>query len=293
MTQFTLDDLGYLAGLRPRESFKDGECYAVPQWLPDWRDDAFYKSLEGLSGKQYAWEFLRRNPEYQEDWRRLHAIPQECRYSSPDADSVMDYYFASPPSLPGETRREWVERVKDGTSMPIGMWLKQHYHLAWMVLPCHGIEHVPHIHFTAGVGYVASERKDEKVSIEPGRLGEALVRFNLSMPLGPQLENVKRTMERYAAALERKGLIVRDKPKFDWSVLPQYLRILDARASSPKPTFMEISGTVYPGMEGSEARVKKGYQTALEFSRHRYWQMAIQTRRNLKERAEREGKRRR
>jgi len=34
----------------------------------DWRDEDSYSDLEGSTAKQWAWEFLRRNPEYREAW---------------------------------------------------------------------------------------------------------------------------------------------------------------------------------------------------------------------------------
>ncbi len=35
---------------------------------PDWRDPDAYRFTQDLNGAQWAWEFMRRNPEYQKDW---------------------------------------------------------------------------------------------------------------------------------------------------------------------------------------------------------------------------------
>ena len=40
------------------------------QSLPDWRDPSCYGYIAELTFPQLAWEFLRRNPEYQRDWKR-------------------------------------------------------------------------------------------------------------------------------------------------------------------------------------------------------------------------------
>ena len=40
-------------------------------WLPDWRDASRYPPVEGTSGTRWAWEFLRRNPEYQKAYSEL------------------------------------------------------------------------------------------------------------------------------------------------------------------------------------------------------------------------------
>jgi len=38
--------------------------------LPDWKDISQYPKAGAVSNDRLAWEFLRRNPEYQKDWRR-------------------------------------------------------------------------------------------------------------------------------------------------------------------------------------------------------------------------------
>jgi hypothetical protein len=40
-------------------------------WLPDWRNASPYPDLKNTGGQQWAWEFLRRNPEYQRLRARL------------------------------------------------------------------------------------------------------------------------------------------------------------------------------------------------------------------------------
>jgi len=46
--------------------------------LPDWRQPQNYSYTESLSVEQWAWEFLRRNRGYQQDWQSL-----EARYGEP------------------------------------------------------------------------------------------------------------------------------------------------------------------------------------------------------------------
>jgi len=41
----------------------------IPDWLPDWRDDSQYPHPKTTPLKQWAWEFLRRNPAYQKQWQ--------------------------------------------------------------------------------------------------------------------------------------------------------------------------------------------------------------------------------
>ena len=46
----------------------DGE--ADPSSRPDWRDAAKYEYTQALSSEAWAWEFLRRNPEYSDAWSK-------------------------------------------------------------------------------------------------------------------------------------------------------------------------------------------------------------------------------
>src|SRR5438477_241770 len=46
---------------------------AIPDWLPDWTKQHQYPDPKTTSSRQWAWEFLRRNPEYQRLWYELIA----------------------------------------------------------------------------------------------------------------------------------------------------------------------------------------------------------------------------
>jgi len=48
----------------------------APAWLPDWRNESEYTD-HGDDLEAWAWEFLRRNPDYQADFARWAALPEE------------------------------------------------------------------------------------------------------------------------------------------------------------------------------------------------------------------------
>jgi hypothetical protein len=39
-----------------------------------WRSDERYKSLDGCSAPDLAWEFLRRNPDYRSEFKQTHEV---------------------------------------------------------------------------------------------------------------------------------------------------------------------------------------------------------------------------
>ena len=51
----------------------------------DWRNPEDYSFAQGLNGAQWAWEFLRRNPRYQEEGSAFHEVWQllERAYGRP------------------------------------------------------------------------------------------------------------------------------------------------------------------------------------------------------------------
>ncbi|HEV3444258.1 MAG TPA: DUF6499 domain-containing protein, partial [Gemmataceae bacterium] len=59
---------------------------SVPSWLPDWTDATKYPDSKKTSGRAWAWEFLRRNPEYQKTWDQFAmqtaSFPQKYFYKA-------------------------------------------------------------------------------------------------------------------------------------------------------------------------------------------------------------------
>jgi len=63
-----------------------------PDWLPDWKDVTKYPDPKEkkLSGRVWAWEFLRRNPQYQELWEQFAALPSGPIYEGHSAQAYLD-----------------------------------------------------------------------------------------------------------------------------------------------------------------------------------------------------------
>ncbi len=48
---------------------------------PDWRSPDYVEALKDLDRAGFAWEFLRRNPAYRDDYDRIDEDPQESELS--------------------------------------------------------------------------------------------------------------------------------------------------------------------------------------------------------------------
>ena len=51
-----------------------------PDWLPDWKDKIKYPDPKKATGRVWAWEFLRRNPQYQQLWEESTALPKPVNF---------------------------------------------------------------------------------------------------------------------------------------------------------------------------------------------------------------------
>ena len=49
----------------------------TPDWLPDWKDSKNYPNPDEADNSQWAWEFLRRNENYQADYQKYSTQPRQ------------------------------------------------------------------------------------------------------------------------------------------------------------------------------------------------------------------------
>ncbi len=69
----------------------------IPEWLPDWEDKKQYPDPGTTSSRQWAWEFLRRNPEYQQDYSFLMVVSENS--TLPFLPSPYEYQMKKGASL--------------------------------------------------------------------------------------------------------------------------------------------------------------------------------------------------
>ena len=83
-------------------------------WLPDWRDESAYPAPNALSARHWAWQFLRRNPDYQADfarWQDLVATLPEKQEALPKLHEDLRFFILDPPAEDGETYNNYIKRV--------------------------------------------------------------------------------------------------------------------------------------------------------------------------------------
>ena len=242
----------------------------IPSWLPDWKDESQYKD-HGDDYNKWAWEFLRRNPEYQADWDEV-TEGRPARNPHTDESWAWDLGFVwtgdGPPKgaykkalelgkkwglfhgpivNPGHVRMEVGSSGPTKHPMPYTIWSRDEHEL--------GIEvkiHLPSI-------------EDVK---------NATVIFDLRLDIERQLSAVQKSLERCQQILVDEGVITLHKTDPQIQLYKTYLRLLDAHTThGPDMSHLEIAKRLLPDPvdenssiqhELIRSRVKKQYNKAKE-----------------------------
>ena len=173
----------------------------ITDWgIPDWRDASAYPTL-GLEGDQTAlpdffwkWEFLRRDPQYRQDWQthRRQAHPKVLAFSREDDQTLerdVDFY-------PEEYPEIWPE--------------------VWRLIRVYGLARLPH----PGLA------RPNLLSFRAVPEDEVLISIDLAQSLRPQLDNYFRYLKKHQKHGYQKLKRTREVDRQKWPLL---LRILDAR----------------------------------------------------------------
>lgn len=244
--------------------------------IANWTTPSEYPKWNSTSLLRFAWEFLRRNPEYQKDWADYIGI---CRgiiphfdphveLSADDYDTLEnhpDYARCDPPRLAGENERAWLDRVGGGAWMPLHSWYAKRWGLVHdFPDPFYAYEKLP-LGLSLTIGFknspgacVVTEHWEgfKETRFLSTRTKLALA-FDFSLPIKPQLDVAKRYLENHQRWLIKNGVVeaVPNKiPRKEWVT---YLRLLDADAVNAKPKKMaellyKDTENSYPDYGGSK-----------------------------------------
>lgn len=117
-----------------------------PYAIHDWQDSDHYSAADQLDVVQWAWEFLRRNPEYQRLWDLFDSLPDAIDLE--DGSSMVkcgkwkgtpwgDFaflrdgagWYADPEPIPGERLSQYEARCQGGAIMPFADYLHRRFKL--------------------------------------------------------------------------------------------------------------------------------------------------------------------
>lgn len=242
----------------------------------DWKKSADYEDLKKLKSDRWAWEFLRRNPNYIRKWEK--ELPLELErikklLSSPeakDAPYLEGYRKNTPESshfiIPGRSLSEYFKRwgilnlVNPEQDWPFPSPFHQFSSFA------HGTVRGGNV---GGGKYLNENPFGPYISIV----------FDITRPLKPQIANAQKVLLENQKNQVKEGKIrvntVR-KHKDNWI---EYLRILDAKAEKVKNNeiardmFPNLSNE-YPDYQGNQ-KVRKSLKAAEYLIKKGYREIAM------------------
>jgi len=207
-----------------------------PEWLPDWKDKSQYPDPKEATGRVWAWEFLRRNLQYQQLWEEYAALPPGPIYHGHSANLLMDIekrfeqdFGVRNPAPPAMTTTgsDFKWRPKFISQNP------RHW-----VLPVN----------------ISNEDEFEKPGIDLEDPAEVVVKFDLRSQIKPQLDYVAKLLKKEVKRLTKTGALS-GEPHALVHRYQGYLRALDAKLNgiSNKTIGKEILGMKDPEYQKSSA----------------------------------------
>lgn len=226
----------------------------MEKWIPNWRDPKQYPDSAKTSMHQWAWEFLRRNPEYVNDFKEYSDGPIYTNYMDflNDYDMCISgnkpltkYISVNNQTYPGEYIQDVFQRTPGEKEFrTIYQTIAERYgfmYLSQTQLPDPAKEYnklgQPLFFNSVNIRIVDGRMLDGK-NVDQGLLdrdvckNQVMVTFNLDLPIKKQLEQANRHLQAsrtmYLDKYQIKQAVV---PKNIKKMFPFYLMVLDGDAN--------------------------------------------------------------
>ncbi len=193
--------------------------------MPDWQNATHYQFSESLSADEWAWQFLRRNPDYRADWHWFHTTwtALEADYGCPPKRDFQQW------QRDPRAYREAASNHGETELLLIECWMGQKW--GFYKFPIDPNNTCPQ----PGGELLWRPQSTEPQLVEATDmewLGEDHAKvaygFDLSLPLGSQIEQAQRVLRLLQKQRSKQGSITLEIPRqrqHDWTC---YLRYLDA-----------------------------------------------------------------
>jgi hypothetical protein len=266
-----------------------------PDWLPEWEDATQYPDPNTTSPRQWAWEFLRRNPRYQQLWdERIgpHFDPKRW-YNDPILEILRNDQY----------QRQWNELIPAASRSEV---FEQQFGIRSFPPPHSMSSADPNFDLLGPrfvIDFLYFRRKparrhwprDQPFEInETLSDGDVFIRFNVRSPTEPQLDKAKAILEQQKTYLKEMGDVEPlTSGKVRTDQYRDYLRLLDANTSgalyenASVEVLDEIADKIYVKKRHSkrleQLRVLNGLKAAILLRDRNYLNMMI-PRKNKKKR---------
>jgi hypothetical protein len=201
---------------------------SAPAWLPDWTDATVYPVLGKTPIKLWGWEFLRRNPAYQQDWETELAPLIAARGKAFDRTKSGEYKFA-----------RWLTYWNSPAGNPF-VHVGFKYGLARAEDPAFANPRIAPSSAGGGFFLTCPPGLSEYIAQVSIKRNEIYVKFDLDVDLFSQMEAAKFALKKEAFGIKFKTWRRREE---DWL---DYLRVLDAEAVEADRG--KIGDVLYPNL---------------------------------------------
>jgi hypothetical protein len=208
-----------------------------PDWLPDWQDINNYPKPKKATGRVWAWEFLRRNLQYQQLWEKY--------------------------SVSGHADRLWdirpVFRTEFGVSSPAPPAMPfTHPDFEWR----------PRFTTQKPRYWIMPEEDDggngpDLADVDIDHPAEVLVKFDLRCQIDAQLIAVDTILNKELKRLKNTRVLIAE-PRARFDRYQKYLRVLDAKLSGAtnKTIAVEILGIKNDDSENQKDTAHYAFEAA-------------------------------
>lgn len=213
---------------------RDSSSSIVTMQIADWTNDAVYQRLAESDGPAWAWEFLRRNPQYQAEWRAFMEVwnALEAQYGSPPNRDFCAWKNDPRAWVPADQCDGDCRVDHDKVLIECALGARWGFH-----------KFPPDPRDDAAVAEHRiswREQPDRQLSIEPDQAAacrtdkQALLCFDLDLPLRPQFELAKRELQMMQRRRVRQGMPMRSVRGMAAQLVEQ-LKVLDALSAGIEP----------------------------------------------------------
>ncbi len=269
---------------------------------PDWKDAARYgMTAEKYNLAQWAWEFLRRNPEYQEDYERFDNLPsyhcngkRTVKWYATEAmwwDDPSLRYCKYPLLEHEDTIGEYFHRTGDHS--PFEYSLEDHLIEKWGIT---STEIYDPAYDGGGIGFftepeypksicIPDQNKDDgyyQRPIESDNVFTVTLRFDVRHPIDRQLEEAKKELHYTRDGLIEGGYFddigneeIIKKHKHHIGNFPIYLRAYDGKCAGVSLSKIGILIFQKIDPENSKTRVENAVNKATEYVQGGYKKLLI------------------
>lgn len=239
----------------------------VPSWLPDWKNKESYKFPESNDVRLWSWEFLRRNPIYQQAWRD-HYMDGELRWvpsnqEIQDKEERMRHHnecvrkfnvtIFKDAALEGKIVPMPRENRKEEEAGLLSLHLRDLFTLKSLNLVDPKINQPAPEVLSFNSQYSPTARSyiwhspNSKEGLYPKKPSEVATVVDLNMPMDHLMKGLRSILEYKKQELLRYDLLEPIDYRFRGktrALFPNYLRVLDAKTIGTKNT--EIAEVLYP-----------------------------------------------